>query len=162
MLEAKVSELEGKLVKNPKKRKNGVLSEAAQPPLVEGTSKRAAAKQREMAANAEISRLKLELATLRAKGCPGYLAQERKRAEGCSIIPKRALSLAGYWNVLPNDLLSITPVLVAAVEARGGTVIKREGMQTCFPGKQRRLVVDAVLEIMPEKLPQYQRREEEA
>ncbi len=123
-------------------------------------SKRAAARQREAAANAEISRLKMELATLKAEGCPGFLDRERKREEGCPILPKRALSLAGFWNILPNDLLSITPALVAAVEAKGGSVIRREGQQTCFRGKERRLVVEAVLELMPSKLPQYQRREE--
>ena len=158
VLEARVLELECKL--SIKKRKKATAAPNGAPPLVDGKSKRAAAKQREMAANAEISRLKLELATLKAEGCPGYLAQERKRVEGCSILPKRALSLAGYWNVLPNDLLHITPVLIAAVEARGGSVIRREGLQTCFRGKQRQLVMDAVLEIMPVKLPQYQRREE--
>jgi hypothetical protein len=123
-------------------------------------SRRTAARQREAAANAEIGRLKAELATLRAEGCSGYLAKERKREEGFPILPKRALSLAGYWNILPNDLLAITPALATAVESRGGTVIRREGMQLCFRGKERGLVVDAVLEIMPLKLPQYRRREE--
>ena len=159
VLEARVTELEDKLTNHGKKRKSTALSNGA--PLVDGVSKRLAATQREMAANAEISRLKLELATLKAEGCPGYLAQERKRAAGCSILPKRALSLAGYWNVLPNDLLNITPALIASVEAKGGTVLRREGLQTCFRGKERRLVVEAVLEIMPLQLPHYQRREEE-
>ena len=68
------------------------------PPIDSGAapvSKRTAARQREAAANAEIARLKHELVTLRAEGCLGFLAQERKREEGCSILPKRALSLAG-------------------------------------------------------------------
>jgi hypothetical protein len=124
-------------------------------------SKRTAARQREAAANAEIARLKAELATLRAEGCPGHLAQERKREEGCAILPRRALSLAGFWNIAPNDLLAVTPALVAAVEARGGTAIRREGMQVCFRGKERRLVVESALEVMAQKLPQYQRRRDE-
>jgi hypothetical protein len=124
----------------------------------EGVSKRAAARQREAAANAEISRLKLELATLRAEGCPGYLALERKREEGSPILPKRALTLAGYWNVLSNDILAITPLLVAAVEARGGSVLRREGKHLCFHSKDRRLVMEAVLDIMPQTFPQYRRR----
>jgi hypothetical protein len=127
-------------------------------PSAAPVSKRTAARQREAAANAEIGRLKHELATLRAEGCPGFLAQERKREEGCCILPKRALSLAGFWNVLPNDLLGITPFLIAAVEDKGGTAIRREGLQTCFRGKDRCLVVEAALEVMQAKLPQYQRR----
>jgi hypothetical protein len=124
----------------------------------DGVSKRAAARQREAAANAEISRLKMELATLRAEGCPGYLARERKREEGSPILPKRALTLAGYWNVLSNDILTVTPLLVAAVEAKGGAVVKREGKHLCFHGKDRQLVMEAVLDIMPQRFPHYQRR----
>jgi hypothetical protein len=121
-------------------------------------SKRAAARQREAAANAEISRLKSELATLRAEGCPGYLALERKREEGSPILPKRALTLAGYWNVLSNDILAITPLLIAAVEAKGGSVLRREGKHLCFHSKDRRLVMEAVVDIMPRMFPQYRRR----
>ena len=126
--------------------------------VVEGISKRAAARQREAAANAEISRLKLELAILRAEGCPGYLARERKREEGSPILPKRALTLAGYWNVLSNDILAVTPPLVAAVEAKGGSILRREGMHLCFHAKDRQLVMEAVLEIMPVMFPHYRRR----
>ena len=125
---------------------------------IEGVSKRAAARQREASANAEISRLKLELAILRAEGCPGYLARERKREEGSPILPKRALTLAGYWNVLSNDILAVTPLLVAAVEAKGGSVLRRDGMHLCFHSKNRQMVIETVLEIMPQMFPHYRRR----
>jgi len=36
------------------------------------------------------------------------------------ILPKRALSLAGYWNIMPNDLLAVTPALIEAIEAERG------------------------------------------
>jgi hypothetical protein len=109
------------------------------PPPPPPPSKRAAARQREAAACAEISRLKAELETIKAEGCPGHLARERRRAEGPLLLPRRALTLAGFWNVLPNDLLEVTPALIATVEARGGTVLRREGMQTCFRIKERRV-----------------------
>ena len=121
-------------------------------------SKRGASRQREAEANAEISRLRLELAILRAEGCPGYLAMELQRKEGSPILPKRALTLAGYWNVSSNDILTVTPALVAAVEARGGSVLRRDGMHLCFHGRDRSVVIEAALEVMPQELPQYRRR----
>ena len=63
---------------------------------------------------------------LKAEWCPVFLAGERNGEEGYPILPKRALSLVGYWNILPNDLLIITPALVAAIEAKG------EGHQGIF------------------------------
>jgi hypothetical protein len=123
-----------------------------------GVNKRTEYRQREAAANAEISRLRMELAILRAEGCPGYLARERQREEGSPILPKRALTLAGYWNVLSNDVLAVTPALVAAVEAKGGCVLKRQGMHLCFHGRDKALVIETVLEVMPQALPQYRRR----
>lgn len=137
---------------------NNNNSDGPAPPPPPPPSKRAAARQREAAACAEISRLKAELETIKAEGCPGHLARERRRAEGPLLLPRRALTLAGFWNVLPNDLLEVTPALIAAVEARGGTVLRREGMQTCFRIKERRLVTKAVLEVMSRQFPQYQRR----
>lgn len=165
-LEKRVNELESKLARSKKQKLSKPAAGAPTPPREEegvgrGVSKRTAARQREAAANAEIGRLKAELATLRAEGCPGHLAQERMREEGCPILPRRALSLAGFWNVAPNDLLAVTPALVAAVEAKGGTAVRREGLQTCFRGKERRIVVEAALEVMAQKLPQYQRRRED-
>jgi hypothetical protein len=135
----------------PRKKKNGSAT---------AVSKRGSSLQREADANAEISRLRLELAILRAEGCPGYLARERQREEGSPILPKRALTLAGYWNVLSNDVLAVTPALVAAVETKGGSVLRRDGMHLCFHGRDRGMVVEAVLEVMPRELPQYRRRDD--
>ena len=158
--EARLLELEGRQNTMKRRKRDGG---AVKPPTGEAVvSKRVAARQREAAANAEISRLKQELATLKAEGCSGYLAQEKAREGGGSILPRRALTLSGFWNVLPNDLLEVTPILIEAVKAKGGSVIRREGLQTCFRGNDRRLVVEAVLEVMALRFPQYQRRVEEA
>jgi hypothetical protein len=157
--EARLLELEGRQNTMKRRKRDGG---AVKPPTGEAVvSKRVAARQREAAANAEISRLKQELATLKAEGCSGYLAQEKAREGGGSILPRRALTLSGFWNVLPNDLLEVTPILIEAVKAKGGSVIRREGLQTCFRGNDRRLVVEAVLEVMALRFPQYQRRVEE-
>ena len=157
--EARLLELEGRQNTMKRRKRDGG---AVKPPTGEAVvSKRVAARQREAAANAEISRLKQELATLKAEGCSGYLAQEKAREGGGSILPRRALTLSGFWNVLPNDLLEVTPILIEAVQAKGGSVIRREGLQTCFRGNDRRLVVEAVLEVMALRFPQYQRRVEE-
>ena len=77
------------------------------------------------------------------------------------ILPKRALSLAGYWNIMPNDLLAVTPALIEAIEQRGGTVIRREGMHVCFSLKEQALVTSVVLEVMERLMPHYKRREED-
>jgi hypothetical protein len=105
------------------------------------------------AANAEISRLKEELAMRKQD-----LTQQT--AAVAYILPKRALSLAGFWNLSPNDLLCATPALIQAVERIGGTVIRRDGMQACFSSQDRALLVDAAVEIMAAQLPQYSRRME--
>lgn len=121
--------------------------------------KKTGSRQREIeAANAEIKRLKLELEALRAEGCVGSMERERKRAEGAPILPKRALTLAGYWNVLSNDILYITPLLVALVENKGRTVLRRSGMHVCFYAKDKQLVVESVIKLMQQHLPQYRRR----
>lgn len=131
----------------------------------------------------EIGRLKEEIAILKARGhgAPGgatagsrfhpYPLHRDPHALAASaggdgpssaaplmILPRRALTLAGYWNVLANDVLSVTPTLAAAVEARGGAVLRRPGMNLCFSGADRALVIEAVLEVMPLALPQYRRR----
>lgn len=101
------------------------------------------------AAHNEISRLKEEL-----------WKKEQKSPQPATptggIPPKRAMSLAGYWNLLPNDLLSATPLLIQAVEKLGGTVLRREGMQPCF--SQSAVLVDAVVDTMTMHFPQYARR----
>ena len=105
-------------------------------------------------ANAEIMRLRAENDALRR------LKGAAVESTTPVILPKRALSLAGYWNLSPNDLLMVTPSLVMAVEQRGGTVIRREGMRVCFPSEDQRVVIAAALEVMESQLPHYQRRED--
>jgi hypothetical protein len=172
VLESRVLELEAQLKRGSTSRKRKraapeagphaldppAADAIAKPPPPPPSSRRAAARQREEAANAEISRLKAELGALRAEGCPGHLAQERRREDGPLLLPRRALTLAGFWNVLPNDLLEVTPALITAVETEGGTVLRRDGMQTCFRFKERRLVTKAVLGVMSDRFPHYQRR----
>ena len=70
--------------------------------------------------------------------------------------------MAGYWNLLPNDLLLVTPALIEAVGRRGGEVIRREGMQPCFSQADRGLLLAAAMEVMSAMLPHYERRTEEA
>lgn len=77
------------------------------------------------------------------------------------ILPKRVLSLAGYWNIMPNDLLAVTPALIEAIEERGGTVIRREGMHVCLSSKERALVTSVAIEVMDRMMPHYKRREED-
>lgn len=109
------------------------------------------------AANAEIARL---------RGENEALLKQRRSTETTNdppptasvLLPKRVLSLAGYWNLSPNDLLLITPILVNSVQARGGTVVRRDGMHVCFSKHERELLVEAAIQAMAETLPQYQRR----
>jgi len=68
------------------------------------------------------------------------------------ILPRRALSMAGYWNVDHNELLRITAALVDAVELRGGTVISRvQGKSVCFRASERDIVLAAVNDVMSQK-----------
>ena len=107
------------------------------------------------AANAEINRLKEELASIeRKQEAPAVLLATS------FILPKRALSLAGYWNLTPNDLLCITPALIQTVERMGGTVVRREGMQACFASNDRALLVEAAVRVMETNMPHYVRRVE--
>ena len=107
------------------------------------------------AANAEIDRLKEELASIeRRQEAPAVLLATS------FVLPKRALSLAGYWNLTPNDLLCITPTLIQTVERMGGTVVRREGMQACFAPNDRALLVEAAIEVMEANMPHYSRRVE--
>ena len=106
------------------------------------------------AANAEICRLKAE---------NEFLVRQKQPIETLTtstsvILPKRVLSLAGFWNLAPNDLLSVTPTLVESVQQRGGTIVRRDGMHICFSAQERALLIDAAVETMTECLPQYQRR----
>ena len=125
--------------------------------LKRARTKRACDEKRLGAANAEIGRLRAEIEMLRRP--PRNAAPEWPSAP---ILPKRALSMAGYWNLLPNDLLLVTPALIEAVGRRGGEVIRREGMQPCFSQADRGLLLAAAMEVMSAMLPHYERRTEEA
>lgn len=103
------------------------------------------------AANAEIGQLRKEIARLKG------VEEEARPSQRC-VLPKRALSLAGYWNLTPNDLLRVTPALILAVEKRGGTVIRQEGRQASFSGTDRAMLVEAAVETMAELLPDHPRR----
>jgi hypothetical protein len=107
------------------------------------------------AANAEIGRLRAENELLHRQR---QLAEPTAPSPASVILPKRALSLAGFWNLSPNDLLSVTPALVQSVQKRGGAVIQRDGMHVCFAAQEQALLVDAAVETMAECLPQYHRR----
>lgn len=105
------------------------------------------------AANAEISRLRAEVETLlRQQQPPPTLANTQV------LLPKRVLSLAGFWNLSPNDLLLVTPALIDTVQQRGGTVIQRDGMHVCFSAQEKPLLIEAALQAMADYLPQYKRR----
>jgi hypothetical protein len=75
------------------------------------------------------------------------------------ILPKRAFSLAGYWNVAHNDILAMTPALVQEVEAKGGRVIRKRGMNVCFAACDADIVRETAAELIQRMMPQkYARR----
>ena len=75
------------------------------------------------------------------------------------ILPKRAFSLAGYWNIAHNDLLVMTPILVQEVEALGGKVIRKRGMNVCFASRDVDIVSDTAADVVQRMMPQkYVRR----
>ena len=123
---------------------------------MQSSHRRQSESARMTAANAEISRLKKEIEELKAGSAEESLPKNHRQC----ILPKRALSLAGFWNLMPNDLLLITPVLIQAVEARGGIVFRREGRQVCFSDKDKPLLIEVAVETMAHVLPQYKRRTE--
>jgi hypothetical protein len=73
------------------------------------------------------------------------------------IVPRRALVIAGFWDVSHNDVLFITPHLVARFERMDGKIVKRKDSQVCFQVKDPQVLIDVVVEIMANHLPQYQR-----
>ena len=109
------------------------------------------------AANAEIARLRSENEALLKQRRSTETPNDSPSAAS-ALLPKRVLSLAGYWNLSPNDLLLITPILVNSVQSRGGTVVRRDGMHVCLCKHERALLIDTAVQVMTEHLPQYQRR----
>ena len=112
------------------------------------------------AANAKLSAANADIARLRGEN--EALLKQRRAAEAPPVatvlLPKRVLSMAGYWNLSPNDLLRITPILVDTVQQRGGSVVRRDGMNVCFAFHERALLIEAAIHTMTETLPQYERR----
>lgn len=108
-------------------------------------------------ASDEISRLSSEVASLRSAAMPSGVSNQ---TDSCPIVPRRALVLAGFWNVSPNDLLRVTPHLVSRFESFTGVggVIRRTNLQLCFPAKDQSILIDVVVEVMAEHLPQYVRQ----
>jgi len=100
----------------------------------------------------EISRLKTVVEKLRSRN-----TDKLSLADTYPIAPRRALVLAGFWNVAPNDLLHVTPHLVARFERTVGGVIRHGNLQVCFPAKDQAILIDVVVEVMAEHLPQYSR-----
>jgi hypothetical protein len=105
-------------------------------------------------ASEEISRLREEVDSLRSHAHP----PKSSSVDKSPIVPRRALVLAGFWNVAPNDILSITPHLVARFESVSGSkAIQHANHQVCFPAKDKAVLIRVVVEVMAERLPCYTR-----
>jgi hypothetical protein len=96
----------------------------------------------------EIVRLGREVESLRSSA-------KSTQVDACPIVPKRALIIAGFWDVSHNDVLRITPHLVERFENAGKRAIKRKDSQVCFPAKDRETVISVVVQVMAEMLPHY-------
>jgi hypothetical protein len=86
---------------------------------------------------------------------------DAKKEPDHPIVPRRALKIAGFWDVQHNDILLVTPHLVKRFESvvgEGGIIRpKNNMMQVCFPAKDQKVLIDVVVEVMTEFLPQYAR-----
>jgi hypothetical protein len=104
----------------------------------------------------ENQRLRDEVGSLRSQ-----LARretQQLRAEAPPIVVKKALNLAGFWNVHPNDVLMLTPRLVEEFERETGICpIHGAGVPVCFPAAERERLVDILARLMPRELPKYRR-----
>ena len=117
--------------------------------------RRADAKQSRLSlalATEEISRLNVMVERLHSRSTN---ADKLSLVDTYPIVPRRALVLAGFWDVAPNDLLRVTPHLVARFERDGGGVIRQSNLQVCFPAKDQAILINVVVEVMAEHLPQY-------
>jgi hypothetical protein len=80
------------------------------------------------------------------------------RPSDIPIAVKKALNLAGYWNVHPNDVLRITPRLAEEFERETNICpVQNDGVSVCFPPPEKERVVSMVARLMPELLPKYRR-----
>lgn len=107
----------------------------------------------------EIARLREELESLRTSVSATVLSQQQAdSADSGPIVPRRALKIAGFWGVSHNDILLITPHLIEKFEhITGSKAIRRKDLQVCFPAKDQQVLIDVVLKVMAEHLPQYAR-----
>ena len=102
---------------------------------------------------AENKRLRAEVKTLRNR-----IEHAAMRPSDIPIAVKKALNMAGYWNVHPNDVLRITPRLAEEFERETSICpVQNDGVSVCFPPPERERVVSMVARLMPELLPKYRR-----
>ncbi len=120
--------------------------------------RQADAKQARLAlalASEEISRLREQVSSLRSAMHP---RKKARTIDDQPIVPRRALVLAGFWNVAPNDILSITPHLVNRFESVSGCkAVQHAKLQVCFPAKDKAVLIRVVADVMAEHLPHYSR-----
>lgn len=118
----------------------------------------AEAKQARLAlalASEEISRLRDEVDSLKLAMHPH---KRTRTVDESPIVPRRALALAGFWNVAPNDIRSIMPHLVARYESVSGSMaLRQDKLQVCFPAKDKTILIHVVAHVMAEHLPYYTR-----
>ena len=103
----------------------------------------------------QITRLRAEVEELKASAADSSSKTQSK--DSAPIVPRRALVIAGFWNVTHNDVLLITPRLVEKFERVVGKTIRHRDFQVCFPAKDQPVLIDLVAEVMAEHLPQYER-----
>ena len=73
------------------------------------------------------------------------------------ITPRRALKLAGFWGVSPNDVTNIIPLLAARYTSLTGKATKCRGNQLCFSSHEMDIVIRTVVDVMLEFYPAYTR-----
>jgi hypothetical protein len=102
---------------------------------------------------AENKRLKAEVESLRKR-----IESATTRPSEIPIAVKKALNMAGYWNVHPNDVLLLTPRLAEEFERETKICpVQHDGVSVFFPPPERDRVVSMVARLMPELLPKYRR-----
>ena len=103
------------------------------------------------AAEDEIARLQAEIELMRSSLVrTGVKAPTEDLAP---ILPRRALTMAGFRNMQPNDVLTITPLLVDEFELEVGPALHQPGVHVCFPAKDRDKLLKIVTRMMGIHLP---------
>ena len=114
--------------------------------------RRAQGKQaRKGAAEDEIARLHAEIELLRASMV--RTGAKAPTEDLTPILPRRALTMAGFRNMLPNDVLTITPIMVEAFEREVGPAIHQPNVHVCFPAKDKDCLLKIVARLMEIHLP---------